>query len=95
MNAAMPAQVEEGDGSAGKVTRRALHHIVVPRQSEHGAVMVSVGVQVQQAGAASLRQKRQSARTPALTDIDHALQHDVPPGPGHTGPVPQERSPAV
>jgi len=93
MNAAVPAQVEEGNGCAGKVAHGALHHLVVAGHGEHGAVMIAVGVQVQKAGTAGLRQERQSAGVPALADIDHALQHEVPPGPGRRGPVTLVRSP--
>lgn len=70
MHTRVVAQVEAFDCRSGEVAGRRL-----TEQSEHAAVVVDIGVEIEQRVAGAPGEIAEERRRTALTDVDHALEH--------------------
>lgn len=72
MDTGVGSEIEELDRSGCDPARR-----VDPEQGQHRAVVVCVGVQVEEVSTGGVRQRRQVVPVLALAHVHHALEHPL------------------
>jgi sec-independent protein translocase protein TatA len=75
MGAQVTGEIKALDGGYGQVPHAGFEQLIVARQGEHGAVVIRIRVDVEQAGASGAPEIGQDVQPAPFTDVDHAFEH--------------------